>query len=141
MTRSLAAALLAWMLAPGCFAPPAQTPAGTLVEAATQFADQLRWAKVDQLVGVIPPEKRKAFLDRHDKLREECEVTEFEIARAEIGKTRDDGKVRVTFTWHGKGDWIVHKTTLELTWARRSERWILLTSRRANGDPWAFETL
>ncbi len=133
--------LLVALLAVGCFAPPPQTASNTLVEAATQFSDQLRWAKVDLMVGAIPPDKRKTFLDHHDKLREECEVTEFEVARAELGKTRDDGKVRVTFTWHGKADWIVHKTTVEMSWARRSDRWILLASKRTSGDPWPFESL
>jgi uncharacterized protein YchJ len=119
----------------GCFAPPPQTPGSALVEAATMFAEQIRWGRTENLVSYIPPAGRRAFLDRHDKVREELEFTEFEIARAEMGKTRDDGKVRLTLTWHSKQDWVVHKTTVEQMWVRKSDRWWMVDAKRISGEP------
>lgn len=122
------------LLAAACFAPPPKTPGAELVEAASGFADQLRWARTEELVRYLPPEARRKFLDTHDKEREVIELTEWEIVRAELGKEPNQGQVRVKFTWHAKQDWVVQHTVVEQTWTRKGDRWFLLRARHLSGE-------
>ena len=106
-----------------------------LVDSLTYLVDAMRWQQWDQASTYIAPEARKAYLEAHDSLADQLDVTDVEVTRRLVAPDGKTTTVVVSLSWLAKNDPVVKKTILEQRWELRGSSWLIAKERRLRGDP------
>jgi hypothetical protein len=99
------------------------------------YGEGLRWGRLAEAAGRIPPRERGEFLIEREELADDLRIGDWEIERVEWQEPDRRATVTVRWTWHLDSRGIVHRTTTEQRWQRSGKRWQLLAEVRRRGEP------
>jgi hypothetical protein len=105
-----------------------------LSDSLTLFTDAMRWAQWDTASSYVAAEKRKAYLEAHDKLADLIDISDLEVTRRVMAPDGKSMTVVITLSWLAKNDPVLKKTVLEQRWEPRST-WVIVKEKRLRGDP------
>jgi hypothetical protein len=125
-------ALLGLALA-GCFSAT-QRREDELIRDARIFADDLRWARWDQMGSSMLAEEKRLFLERVDLVGRDLVMCDYEVKSVHFDTGSSGATVTVTIDWYSKNDPSLRNATLEQHWESRSGRWMMIKQRRSHGD-------
>jgi hypothetical protein len=133
----LTALALAAVLMSGCIAGAGYSTRDKLMEATHEYADGVRWGKLEQASLHVPPPKRRSFIERHQALEDELEIADCELVNLVIDPKKDRATARYDYVWTLKRRGLVEKTTTDQTWERGSrwDEWLLASEVRVKGAP------
>jgi hypothetical protein len=132
MVRALAWALIVFSVG-GCFGGISRRD--ELLIAVHEYADGIRWGKIEQSAIHLPVERRQAFAEKCGALEDELEVVDYEVQRVELDRATDAATVRVTVSWSLKRRGIIERTVVEQRWEQRGSAWVLTKQSRLRGSP------
>jgi len=116
----------------GCFSAT-QKREDDLVRDARMFADDLRWARWDQMGSSMPAEDKRLFLARVDQVGSDLVMCDFEVKSVHFDSGSSAATVTVYIEWYMKNDPSLRNTTLEQRWESRNGRWMMIKQRRSHG--------
>jgi hypothetical protein len=122
----------------GALGPACSGSASTrdkLVDSLTYLTDAMRWQQWDQASNYVAPEARKAYLESHERLADQIDVTDVEVTRRVAAPDNMTTTVVVALSWLAKNDPVLKKTVLEQRWELRRGSWLIGKERRLRGDP------
>jgi hypothetical protein len=131
----LTALALAAVLISGCIAGAGYSTRDKLMEATHEYADGVRWGRLEQASQRVPTERRRGFIERHQALEEELQIAECELVSLVVDPKKDRATARFDYVWTLKRRGLVEKTTTEQTWERNSGDWLLASEVRVKGAP------
>jgi hypothetical protein len=105
-----------------------------LADSLTLFTDAMRWQQWDTASNYVAPELRKAYLEAHESLSDQIDITDLEVTRRVAAPDGQSMTVVVALSWLAKNDPVVKKTTLEQRWEYRRGAWVIGKERRLRGD-------
>lgn len=132
MHRLALIGLVAVALAPACSG--SATSREQLADNLTLFTDAMRWQQWDTASNYVAPEARKAYLEAHERLADQVDITDLEVTRRVMASDGKSMNVVITLSWLAKSDPVVKKTVLEQRWEPR-RTWVIVKERRLRGDP------
>ena len=132
MHRLALIGLVAVAVAPACSG--SATSREQLADSLTLFTDAMRWQQWDTASNYVTPEARKAYLEAHERLADQIDVTDLEVTRRVMAADNKSMSVVITLSWLAKNDPVVKKTVLEQRWEPR-RTWVIVKERRLRGDP------
>ncbi|MEE9280470.1 MAG: hypothetical protein V3V67_09875 [Myxococcota bacterium] len=120
MPTRLAAIVLATLVLGGCalgrghpdYLIPAKR-AAIVRETAESYGDNLRWGRLQAAVGMVEPDRRAEFLAALRDANSPLRFTSFEIVAVELGTSRDEVEVLVSFRLYRLPD-LTERTVREL---------------------------
>ncbi|MGA7743466.1 MAG: hypothetical protein ABSF35_08720 [Polyangia bacterium] len=111
-----------------------------LIQNARMAADDLRWARWDQLGSSMPAEEKRLFLERVDLVGSDLVMCDYEVKNIHFDTGSSVATVTVAIEWYGKSDPSLHNATLEQRWENRNGRWMIVKQRRSHGDRFPLVT-
>ena len=127
------AALVLLALAVGCSGSASNRE--KLVDSLTYLVDAMRWQQWDQASIFVAPEARGAYIEAHESLADQIDVTDVEVTRRVAAPDGKTTTIVVSLSWLAKNDPVVKKTVLEQRWELRRSSWLIAKERRLRGDP------
>jgi hypothetical protein len=131
--RLVLVAVLAGALGAGCSGGASSKE--KLADSLTLLTDAMRWQQWDTASTYVAPEARKAYLEAHENLSDQIDVTDLEVTRRVAAVDGNSVTVVVTLSWLAKNDPVVKKTIIEQRWEPRRGSWLIVKERRLRGDP------
>jgi hypothetical protein len=131
----LTALALAAVLMSGCIAGAGYSTRDKLMDATHEYADGVRWGKLEQASLHVPAPQRRSFIERHQALEDELEIADCELVNLVIDPKKDRATARYDYVWTLKRRGLVEKTTTDQTWERSSGDWLLASEVRVKGAP------
>jgi hypothetical protein len=101
---------------------------------ARQFADDLRWARWDQVGSTMPAEDKRLFMERVDLVGNDLEMSDYEVKSIHFDPGSSAATVTVAIAWYSKRDPTLRNATLEQRWESQQGHWIVTKQRRSHGD-------
>ncbi len=132
MVRPLAASLLLAALA-GCATGDGMH--NKLQDASSGYNRYVRWGDLDRAAEYLPVEARGEFMTRHEELKDDLVIVEYEITRLTLNKEKGTATSRAHIQWHTDRRLIVEETQVEQLWQWHEGNWVLVDERRVGGTP------
>ncbi|MBI5481740.1 MAG: hypothetical protein HY906_22985 [Deltaproteobacteria bacterium] len=131
--RVVIAGVLGAAAGPGCSGGASSRD--KLADSLTLLTDAMRWQQWDTASNHVAPELRKAYLEAHESLADQIDVTDLEVTRRVAAPDGARMSVVIALSWLAKNDPVVKKTVLEQRWEPRRGTWLIVRERRLRGDP------
>jgi len=123
--------------AAGCVTP-SQRREESLMRAAREYADGLRWGRYDQVTPHLAAEEAERFLAASGALGDDFAMADDEVASVRFVEAGLRADVTVDFTWYRVRQSLVRRTLVAQEWRYRDGRWTLAAQRRLSGDRFPF---
>jgi hypothetical protein len=123
----------------GCFSAT-QRREDDLVRDARVFADDLRWARWDQMGSSMPAEDKRLLMERVELVSRDLVMCDYEVTSVHFDTGSSTATVTVSIDWYAKSDPSLRNATLEQRWESRGGRWIMIKQRRSHGDRFPLVT-
>ena len=102
---------------------------------ATQgYNSALRWGDIDRAAEYLPVTSKKEFMNRHEEVREQLVIVEYEMQRLDLDHERGIAASRALITWHTDTVLIVKHTMVDQLWQFHEGDFVLVDERRAGGE-------
>jgi hypothetical protein len=124
--------LLLGLALTGCFSAT-QRREDDLIREARTLADDLRWARWDQMASSMPADEKRLFLARVDLVGTDLVMCDFEVKNVRFDTGSQSATVTVYIEWYNKVDPNLRNSTLEQRWETRDGRWMMVKQRRSHG--------
>jgi hypothetical protein len=103
---------------------------------ATQgYNGALRWGDIDRAADYLPVTSKREFMNRHEEVREQLVIVEYEMQRLDLDHERGVAASRALITWHTDDVLIVKNTMVDQLWQFHEGDFVLVDERRAGGEP------
>ncbi len=130
-----------WLLAAIVFAAAAggcltftQRREDTLIRVSREMNDNLRWGRYQQVAEHLPPDERRAMLERVADMGDDMSFADSEVSSIDFAQGSAKATVLVQLSWYQRSNPVVRATTVEQTWEHKERGWVLTKQRRARGD-------
>jgi hypothetical protein len=124
---------MALLVFAGCFVPPPNEKE-SLRDQVRSYHDALRWRRFAEAATFLPPDRRGRFLERVDGIKDDIEVSDYEVQSTAPSAATGTIEVRIAIEWQSKRTGLLRKTELRESWRRVKDGWLLAESRHASGD-------
>lgn len=106
-----------------------------LREQTTEYNRELRWGDIDRAADFLPAGAQRAFLDRHERVKDELVIVDYEMTRLDFEPQTGVATSRTRVDWHTDRELIVKSTEVDQTWQLHEGNFVLVDERRSGGDP------
>ncbi len=107
----------------GCNTPGQQS---NLYENVNMYHTHMRWARYNQASVYVSPQRREAFLGRHDELGEDYKIVDVEIKDIRMLKDGDTAESEVVVEWLREPNMTVRKDKITERWKNVDGMWLLV---------------
>jgi hypothetical protein len=121
--------LILLCLLSGCVNPHTTDPKEILRDSVRSFNDALRWQNFSEAISYLPPERRQRFLDHANNLRDEVEISDYEITSSQP-KGPERVEIRVQMQWQSKRSGLLRKIELTELWQKGPGDWVVIDLRQ-----------
>jgi hypothetical protein len=99
------------------------------------FHHDVRWRYNRNAAASVDGQYSNQFLDMLDEMKEDLNISDWEIRRVELSPDGTEAKIRVRIKYYKMPSTVVKEEMLDQVWQKKQERWVLVSQ---TGGPFVF---
>jgi hypothetical protein len=112
-----------------------ETRGSDLKEVVKTFHHDIRWRYNNNAAASVDARHSAAFLDQLDSMKEDLNISDYQIRRVELSADGTRAKVRVRLKYFKMPSTVLKDEMIDQVWQQKNKRWYLLSQE---GGPFDF---